>query len=554
MVNRYRPWLLLLFSAPYFLHLGASSIWDINEAFYVEAPREMMQAGDFLTPRFNYHFRFEKPILSYWVILPFYYLLGPGELAARLPGALCMVLTLIVVYRMGRLLFDRTAGLFGALVLATSFKVFWLARRSIIDMLLLLCVTAAVYFAIAALRSENRARLYAGLFYVAMALGTLAKGLLGLLLPCAIIALYWLGDRDFASIRRLHPLRGLVLYLAIGAPWYVAMVFKHGWGYIQFFFGGNHMDRYLYGSYSIARPIWFYVPTFFGGFFPWSLFLLPAILYGYRAYRRRDLAERRALRLLLVWFAFIFVFFSLARAKQEEYILQLYPASALAVGFYFSRLRAPESAAAPASRGALVFSIGLAVAAFGLFSVLYYYTAVRLFGPRYFFNGIPTLGLTLAAVLLACMLVLKRDGTIFPITAGATLFFLLCLTGVILPDCERYRPVRALAARIVAESRPKDAVGSYRVSLPSLCFYTGRQIFEVTDPPAIEAILCGSQRAFCLMEEQDFGSLRQSGKCRLYVLESRPKLVTTLKGFQHFWRSGQLPHLLLVSNQSLLSD
>src|SRR5262249_25456443 len=146
MENRYRPWLLLLFVLPYFIHLGASSIWDINEAFYVEAPREMMQAKDFVTPRFNYHFRLEKPILSYWAILPFYYGLGPGEFAERLPMALSMVLTLWLVYRLGAVLFDAPAGLFGALAFATSFKVFWLARRSIIDMLLLLCVTAAIYF------------------------------------------------------------------------------------------------------------------------------------------------------------------------------------------------------------------------------------------------------------------------------------------------------------------------------------------------------------------------------------------------------------------------
>lgn len=554
MENRYRPWLLLLFVLPYFINLGASSIWDINEAFYVEAPREMMQAQDFLTPRFNYHYRLEKPILSYWAVLPFYFLIGPGELAERLPMALSMLLTLILVYRLGRTLFGGSAGLFGAIVFATSFKVFWLARRSIIDMLLLLCVTAAVYFAVLALQDDRRRRLYAALFYVALGLGTLAKGLLGVLLPSGIVLLFLILRREWHAIGRLEPLAGLGIYGLVCAPWYGAMLFKHGWFYFQFFFGGNHVDRFLYGSYSIVRPVWFYVPILLGGFFPWSIFLLPAIGYGIRAYVRGRQGDRRPLALLAVWFVFIFVFFSVAQAKQEEYILQLYPACALGVGYFFSRLPEPGSAPSGMARSGILFSTGLAVALFALLSVVYFHTAERLFGARYFFNGVPALGWALAAALLACMLALRRDRAIFPITAGATLFFLLCVTAVVLPDCERYRPVKALAAKIRAEARPEDAVGYYRTALPSLCFYTGRRIFEISSAERLEAVVTDSTRMFCLISEEDYRAWQTTNGRPLYVLEMRPRMVTTLKGFQAFWKSGQLPNLLLISNQPPRSD
>ena len=69
---------LLLAAAivPYFVGLGDSAIWDANEAFYVETPREMIERGDFVSPTFNYEPRLNKPILSYWIVGGFYRLFG----------------------------------------------------------------------------------------------------------------------------------------------------------------------------------------------------------------------------------------------------------------------------------------------------------------------------------------------------------------------------------------------------------------------------------------------------------------------------------------------
>jgi len=68
--------LLALAAAPYFIGLGASSLWDSNEAFYAQTPREMIESGDYINPSFNYQPRFNKPPLSYWVVAAFYKLFG----------------------------------------------------------------------------------------------------------------------------------------------------------------------------------------------------------------------------------------------------------------------------------------------------------------------------------------------------------------------------------------------------------------------------------------------------------------------------------------------
>ena len=60
--------LLALAIVPYFVDLGGSAIWDANEAFYVETPRQMIERGDYITPTFNDEPRFNKPVLSYWIV------------------------------------------------------------------------------------------------------------------------------------------------------------------------------------------------------------------------------------------------------------------------------------------------------------------------------------------------------------------------------------------------------------------------------------------------------------------------------------------------------
>src|SRR5829696_2354702 len=94
-----RRWILPLLLAaavlPYFVDLGGSSIWDANEAYYVETPREMIERGDYVFPTFNYEPRLNKPVLSYWIVIGLYKAFGTSVAAQRLGiaiGGLTLVL------------------------------------------------------------------------------------------------------------------------------------------------------------------------------------------------------------------------------------------------------------------------------------------------------------------------------------------------------------------------------------------------------------------------------------------------------------------------------
>src|SRR5918998_325866 len=95
------PLLLAVALLPYFVDLGGSAIWDANEAFYVETPREMMERGDYVLPTFNYELRVNKPVLSYWIVAAFYHLFGVSVAVQRIPIAIGGVLLIVVAYCLG---------------------------------------------------------------------------------------------------------------------------------------------------------------------------------------------------------------------------------------------------------------------------------------------------------------------------------------------------------------------------------------------------------------------------------------------------------------------
>src|SRR5690349_4191827 len=107
--------LLVLAVAPYVLNLGASSLWDANEAFYAETPREMIEAGDFINPSFNYQPRFNKPPLCYWVVAAFYKLLGVSEGSERLALAFGAIILMATAFWLARAAYSTEAGLLAAI-------------------------------------------------------------------------------------------------------------------------------------------------------------------------------------------------------------------------------------------------------------------------------------------------------------------------------------------------------------------------------------------------------------------------------------------------------
>jgi 4-amino-4-deoxy-L-arabinose transferase-like glycosyltransferase len=361
------PWrdlrvLLAAFGTLFFQRLGRLPLIDPDEGRYIEIPREMLERGDFITPMLNHVKYFEKPPLHYWLNALSLSVFGENEFAARFAGTLCGLLTVLVVYYLGRQLMGRRAGLYGATLLGTAGGFLVQSRINFTDMTLTFFLSAAfACFALAQRPEEERKGTWYYLFYLFMALAVLAKGLIGIVLPGAVIFLYLLGTRRWRVLREMRLVSGGALFLLVCAPWFVLVSLKNP-EFAQFFFIHEHFQRFLTKVHHRYQPVWFFIPVLLGTMLPWSPFIPAALARGWR--ERKSAAQTL---FLLLWAGVIFAFFSKSSSKLVPYILPVFPPLALLIGDWFARGASAVSLRRHAAgTGGLLILLGAAAIAYPL--------------------------------------------------------------------------------------------------------------------------------------------------------------------------------------------
>jgi 4-amino-4-deoxy-L-arabinose transferase-like glycosyltransferase len=518
-VSRKYLWLLLaLASAVYFIALGNSAIWDANEAFYVETPREMLEANDFVNPTFNYRPRFNKPVLSYWIVAGFYHLFGVSVGVQRFAialGAVILIGCAFLLARIGmqdagtgiqdeRSAIRDSAAFWAAAGLAAAPRLVMFARRIFIDIWIsaFLALTL-VCFALSE-RYPERRRLYLSLMYAAIGFGVLTKGPVAIALPALAFGLYLLVRGELRRVTTLMIPLGVVIVAAIVVPWYLALYREHGWTYISSFLINENVERFTQGvGVRQPRPVWFYLPVVLSDSFPWSLLLpLAAVI----SWRQRSRIET----LLWCWIGAIVGFFSLSAGKQDLYIFPIVPAVAALGGIAVARgLAADRSAIARSAkvdgwRRGLTWTVGVAgvlLAAAGA-AVLALFVAA---GTVYALSSAVIVGATGLAggVVVVGFAVWRRP-------REAALALLTCVIAVnwvfvlrVLPEFERYKPVPEMTAAIQQRAKADDAVAHYRVALPSMAYYLRRH-FEGFDSRDAFIEFMRRQGAFAVMRAEDY--------------------------------------------------
>lgn len=344
--------MLAVFAAVWFCNLGYRHLIKPDEGRYAEIPREMVASGDWLTPRLNGFKYFEKPALQYWATAAAFGVFGQNEWAARLWPGLAGFFGVLLVFWTGNRLFGPPSGLYGALVAASSAIYVLMGHMLTLDMALAFFMSASVFAVALAQRDESgdkERRRWMLLAWAAAALAVLSKGLVGIVLPAGAVALYVLVERDRGRWVRLHVLQGGLLFLAITAPWFVAVSLANP-EFFRFFFIHEHFERFLTREHDRYEPAWYFVPVLLAGIVPWVVSLFPA-LWG--AWARSPGARFQPRRFLFLWCAVVFAFFSASSSKLGSYILPVFPALALLVGQYLASA-GPRIATAQAVVAALL--------------------------------------------------------------------------------------------------------------------------------------------------------------------------------------------------------
>lgn len=512
--------------------LGAEILRHPLEARYALAAREMLRGGPLLVAHVFGELYPDKPPLYFWTTALLGWLGGGriGETTARLPAAAAALAGLLLVYRLGGDLFGRRAGLLAALALGSSNLFFWYARQGHPDQFLTAFVTLACLGLWRVLSGPDRAGTTGWMIvaYAAMALGVLSKGLLGLVLPLLAGAVYALATGPLRALpARLRLLPGLGVFVAIVLAWYGPAVAHYGTAYLYETLVHQHMVRYA-RTWAHKGPWYYYFGEFPSGFFPWVLFLPGAFVLGWRARRTEPILFP------LGWFVAGFVFFSLSTGKRGAYLLPIYPAAALLVGWLWDQALARRPDArwvavplAAMSATAALLAVALVVVPRGLVPGRMVHTLVPA-DPRYLAAAVVLL---LAGAAVVWLLWSRgRPAGAFAALVAVQAVLLLTVATVRAPQYEAEYPVRAFAARV------RDAVPPGRPVLSLLhdydnivAFYLDRPIAPLPGPSELLAARARDEARYGLVDNDDLEVLDQPGVHALAETRLGPKRVVLIR-------------------------
>ncbi len=479
--------LLLVFALVWFSNLDYRRLVHPDEGRYAEIPREMIVTGDWLTPRLNGIKYFEKPALQYWITAAAYEAFGVHHWSARLWPALAGFLNVLFIGYVGYRLGGPTLGLYSAAVLAGCVWPVLNAHILTLDTGLTLWMNAGLGGLLLAQHAgtarERRGWMWMG--WAALALATLSKGLIGIVLPGAALVAYTLATRDWALWRRLHLVSGLAVFVAIAAPWFVA-VSRANPEFFDFFFIHEHFTRFLTGEHRREGAWWYFIPIFVVGILPWL-----AVFFG-TAGRMWMAAPSEAngfngQRFALVWSTVIFVFFSMSGSKLPSYILPIFPALALPIGWQLTTL--PDTMLARLTLPLVIFAGVIALATtFGYAPLVAHLADPRQPLPPLLAYG-PWIEAGFAIAFAGGVLGwwwltrAKRTAAVLAVALSSLVGAQLVLTGH--DELAESRSTAPVLARVVAAHGPLSTeVPFYTIRMydQTLPYYLGRTVVQVNHP------------------------------------------------------------------------
>ena len=316
----------------FFFALGRSPLFDVDEAAFSQATIEMFERGDFLSTYLNGKPYYDKPILVFWLQAASVRLFGVSEFAFRFPSAVCASVWVLLTFLFARRRFGSNPALLTAGVMATSLGVYVIGRTGTTDALLNMLIAASMFAAWLYLETGKRAWSYTA--FVTIGLGFLAKGPVAILIPLAVTFAFCLLRRDLKTwVRAVFDWRGLLLFAAVAMPWYIFILHREGWPFVQGFFLKHNVNNYLGTLQGHSGSPLYYIPVVLIGTLPFTTFFIAALSRVREAWRD-DLQCY-----LWLWFAFVFAFFSLSGTKLPHYLLYGMTGMFILMGIYGQQVR-----------------------------------------------------------------------------------------------------------------------------------------------------------------------------------------------------------------------
>lgn len=472
-------WLLLICAVNFFAFLGGHSLWDVDEPNNAVCAREMWLAGNWWVPMFNGDYRFDKPILIYWLMIPLNALFGVNEWSARLPSAMAMTGLVAVIWLMSRRLIVAASvkvkegereliPLLAAGLFATALHIIVIARAAVPDPLLMLSLgftlpaLLIVYLEEKKKRSDSMPKLLIAA-YVAIGLGVLAKGPIAGLMPLLILLSFLIVMKDWQSWALFRPFKGAAIALLVAAPWYIAVGILTQGEWLEGFIFRHNIERFTDPLQGHKGFPGLYVGTVLLGWFPWSGLLAAMLAFG--AWRLKALRAEPVRLFMLCWIGVYILFFSIARTQLPNYVLPLFPAAAMLMAFGWADATDAmrQRARLWLGWGALILSLAMVIGG-GL--------ALEKMWPGEGYYIVAMLPVVLAS---AWWLYSKRGELWLPL-ALSMLFSIVLLSGWSVPNIEHHKVSRLLAAKADASGFDGHNLATFYYFQPTLLYYHGGRL------------------------------------------------------------------------------
>ena len=498
--------LVALCGVLYFPYLGSIPFFDKGEPREALAVQDIVQRGEWLVPLKRATDIPSKPPLFHWSAALVTKLTGSlTEATIRFPSALYATLGVLLIYGLGRKIFDGRTALLGSSILATMMIYQDQALSARVDMTLCFFVILSLVLFYALYRGYLANSLWFYAFYIVVGVGTLAKGPLGVLLPGLVAGSFALMERRWDMIRKFcfHPGVSLTLVLATG--WYVIAITRGGEGFFDRQILQENLSRFVGGS-GHSHPVYYYLPYLISQSLPWSLFL-PLLLWDLF---KKGLREDGGVLFLKLWFLVMFLFFSISVGKRPVYLLPVYPALSLLLAGWFYASTSPGT-----GRCAVYRSIGAFAAITGFLLLIITLGALWSHDPGWFFAPIETLlkpkdranvmavrnqlenfgwMFTMLSLFAAVLwLSLARSLWQGQVRASAHQLIVIALIhgtvgwSLVMPVIAQRKSYQAFMSEVNRRVKPEDSLYIYgRFNSDPVVFYRGRAIERLDQP--IEAV------------------------------------------------------------------
>ena len=491
--------------------INSKSYSSPDEKRYIQSAYEMVESGDWITPRYHNRPRFQKPALFYWISASSVAVFGQPWLAARIPSVLFGAATVLIAYLLGTFLFDRRAGLFSASTLLVSEVFFLYSRLATPDMTTVFFISLAIYLSLR-LYSAKYSRLAEYSFFAVLGLAMLTKGFAGLLISLIVIVLFLIACKKELPRHKLNIPLGIAIFLAISLPWFVIMYKVHGTAYLDHIWQVETIDRarnIFTGTGNVIveglRSIIRYMLLALVIFLPASM-LIPGAVDN--VIKKRGLPK--GYLLALIWIATVILFYSLIGAKKTHYLLTMAPAIAIILGKYLSDFTEDRG-------GAAFFYLPATVAMICYTAII----GVLLYIMKYLLSIETPLWCNLMVLVpIVSLFVMYRYGRLKAacafITASAFLF--IFAFGFALPALNDDNGLISITDKILTVYDQGDAVGigSHFISHNRVDAYMGINVKKVnvdlynkaeqlaTSRAILKNFLEKRERVFCIITSEDY--------------------------------------------------